>query len=97
MTPVYKSLFRPPLLMGGDRELIIISGAIFLALPISSQSLVITGCCIVLWLITIFTARRMAKKDPMLRHIYLKSLAYQAVYPAKASPWQSPKTGFTGN
>jgi len=83
---VHQSLIRPHLLMGGDRELVLFSALIAVALvfTVATWWSVLAG--VVFWLIAVAVLSRMGKSDAMLRHVYLRHLRYRAFYQAKSSP-----------
>jgi hypothetical protein len=39
--------------------------------------------------------RKMAKADPLMRHVYLRQLRYARYYPARGRPWRENKTSKT--
>jgi type IV secretion system protein VirB3 len=43
---------------------------------------------IALWTVALFVFRRMAKADPVMRYVYLRSLAYRRYYPAHSRPYR---------
>jgi type IV secretion system protein TrbD len=86
--PIHRALSRPNLLLGADRELVLISGLatlilIFVALTVTSA---LSGAG--LWMICITALRLMAKADPMMRRVYIRHISYHAYYRATPTPWQ---------
>ena len=86
--PIHRSLSRPNLLMGADRELVMMTGLaaavlIFVVLTIYSA---LAG--IVIWFLVIGALRLMAKSDPLMRQVYLRHIGYQAYYHPTTSPWR---------
>jgi len=86
---VHKCLNRPDLyqFFGGDREMMMVAAlaavaAIFVGMTIPS---VISG--IVLWSAAVVVLRKLAKADPLMRHIYLRYRQYQKFYPAQSTPF----------
>jgi len=89
--PIYKSTYKPNLFLGGDRELVMLSGLlsailIFVALDVLSF---IVGVCS--WFISLAGFRLMAKHDPLLRQVYLRHRKYKQFYPARSTPFRSLK------
>jgi len=82
--PFHESANRPQLLMGGDRELILVSAilAAMLVFAVMKWWSIIAG--LILWLITVGVLVRMAKVDPLLRHVYIRHIRYRGFYPAKS-------------
>lgn len=83
-TVIHQSANRPHLLLGGDRELVLFAGltAACLAFTLATWWGVIIA--MVIWLGSIAVLVRMGKADPLLRHVYLRHIRYQAFYPAKS-------------
>src|SRR5260370_28388248 len=81
---IHQSANRPHLLLGGDRELVLLA-AVFAAMLIFALITwwgVLAGFC--LWLLAVAILSRMGKADPMLRHVYLRHVRYRSFYPAKS-------------
>lgn len=85
---IHRALSRPNLLMGADRELVLITGlaAIILIFVVLTLYSAITG--IVLWIAVVGLLRQMAKADPMMRRVYLRHLRYRSHYRATSTPWR---------
>jgi type IV secretion system protein TrbD len=45
-----------------------------------------------LWLIAVGVLARMAKVDPLLRHVYIRHIGYRDFYPAKSRMSAPPTT-----
>ncbi|MDB7837034.1 conjugal transfer protein TrbD [Klebsiella pneumoniae] len=61
-----------------------------------SQDWIAAGVGIVIWAGALFLLRKMAKSDPMLRQVYLRSLKYsQPYYAPRATPFRK-NTGTQG-
>ncbi|BAU77403.1 IncP-type conjugative transfer protein TrbD [Metapseudomonas furukawaii] len=41
----------------------------------------------IFWVASLYGLRLMAKKDPQMRFVYLRSLKYEAYYPAQSTPF----------
>jgi type IV secretory pathway TrbD component len=85
---IHRALSRPNLLMGADRELVLITGLaavilIFVVLTIYSA---IFGVAV--WIVTVGALRMMAKSDPMMRQVYLRHISYRPMYRPTTSPWR---------
>ena len=92
---IHRAGIRPHLFLGGDRELVLFTGLIAFSLTVPSfqWASIVTG--IVLWLVVLFVLRKMAKADPLMRHVYLRQLRYGRYYPARSRPWRENKTSKT--
>jgi len=83
----HRSANRPHLILGGDRELVLFSILLCALVAFSLMNLYGVLLAGVLWGASMGALTRMAKSDPLLRHIYIRHVRYQSYYPAK-----SPKT-----
>lgn len=86
---IHRALSRPNLLMGADRELVLVTGlaAIILIFVVLTVYSVLIG--IAIWMVILGLLRRMGKADPMMRRIYLRHLRYRPHYRATSTPWRS--------
>lgn len=85
---IHRALSRPNLLMGADRELVLLAGLasvilIFVVLTVYSA---LVG--VAMWIIIVGVLRTMAKSDPMMRQVYVRHLRYRAHYRPTSSPWR---------
>jgi type IV secretion system protein VirB3 len=91
---IHQSCNRPNLLLGADRELVLLSAMMsaILTFVIATWWGAISG--VVLWIFAIAVLNRMGKADPLLRQTYLRHIRYQPYYPAKsplaAEPGRTP-------
>lgn len=85
--PIYRALNRPNLLMGGDRELVLVTilSTVFLIVLLASWYTVVIG--IVVWSFGMWGLRWMAKADPLMRNLYLRHIKYSQHYDAKSGPF----------
>lgn len=86
--PIHRALSRPNLLIGADRELVLITGLasiilIFVVLTIYSA---LFGA--ILWIVIVAALRMMAKTDPLMRRVYIRHMAYKPYYKATSTPWR---------
>jgi type IV secretion system protein TrbD len=82
--PFHQSANRPHLLLGGDRELVLVSGvlAAMLIFAVMTWWSIVAG--LVLWLAAVAVLARMGRVDPLLRHVYVRHVRYRPFYPAKS-------------
>ena len=85
-TPLPRALYRPNLLWGAERRLalllVIVTGGLgFTALNIPTILL-----CTAIWFVGIAALRMMAKVDADLSSVFLRSVRYNAYYPARSHP-----------
>jgi type IV secretory pathway TrbD component len=94
--PIRRAASRTNLFMGGEaRELVMFSILLAAVLIFTSQDWIAAGVGIGIWG-ALFLLRKMAKSDPMLRHVYLRSLKYsQPYYAPRATPFRK-NTGTQG-
>ena len=88
-SPVHRALSRPNLLMGADRELVLLTAlaAIILIFVVLTWYAALFG--IAIWMIAVAALRMMAKADPLMRRVYIRHISYKAFYRATSSPWRN--------
>jgi type IV secretion system protein VirB3 len=80
----HASVIRPHVANGADRQLAIAVSVAWIMVAYSLFSIVGAVVCFVAWKISILGLQRMAKADPLMRQVYLRSLKYRGYYPAKS-------------
>ncbi len=85
---IHRALSRPNLLMGADRELVLITGLaaailIFVVLTVYSA---LFGAAV--WIVIVGLLRMMAKSDPLMRRVYARHISYRSHYLPTAKPWR---------
>ena len=83
-TPMRASLNRPQLLMGGDRELVLLSGLVLALMAVSVMSFVSFLIAGISFVAIVAVLARMGKEDPLMRKVYARHLAYRDFYSAKS-------------
>jgi len=93
--PVHRSLVRPMLVMGGERELVMMLGMIAGIFIVSFFQVWAAISGILMWVIGIFFLQRMGEKDPRLSKVFIRSLKYsrKSVLPSAGTPFAQPSTG----
>lgn len=86
--PIHRAMNRPNVLMGGERELVLLAGLLAGTLAFAGASLVTFFIGIIFWLFCITLLRMMAKKDPYMSKVYLRHIKYQKFYPARSTPYR---------
>ena len=81
---IHQSANRPNLLLGGDRELVLVAVMITGGLAFSLASWWGIGLVVMLWIGSIAALQRMGKADPLLRQVYLRRIRYVSFYSAKS-------------
>lgn len=85
-TPFHRVLHRPALLLGGERELVMMTAFVAGALGVAALNAVAAVIAALLWFGCLAALRRMAKADPQLSRIYIRQLRYRRYYPARSRP-----------
>ena len=86
--PIRRAGNRHNLFLGGDRELVMVAGLLAFTLVVAAQDGIATIAGVVLWILAVYACRLMAKKDPKLRHVYLRHRSYGRYYPARSTPFR---------
>lgn len=83
-SPFHRVLYRPNLILGGERELVMFTALLTGGLAASAQNLVATLISLLVWFICIGFLRLMAKADPYMSRIYVRQLKYGEYHPARS-------------
>lgn len=85
---VHRALSRPNLLMGADRELVLLTAlaAVILIFVVLTWYAALFG--IAIWLVAVAALRMMAKADPLMRRVYIRHVSYKQYYRATSTPWR---------
>lgn len=88
-TVLHRALHRPNLLMGGERELMLMTLIVTGGLAMSALNVPTFVVCGTVWVVVAAILRLMAKADPMLSKVYTRSLRYRAYYLARSTAWRT--------
>jgi type IV secretion system protein VirB3 len=85
---VHRALSRPNLLIGADRELVLLSAlaAVILIFVVLTWYAALFGTAI--WLVAVAALRMMAKSDPQMRRVYIRHISYGTYYRSTSTPWR---------
>jgi type IV secretion system protein VirB3 len=85
---IHRALSRPNLLLGADRELVLLTGlaAIILIFVVLTWYAALFGVAI--WVFAVGALRMMAKIDPLMRKVYIRHVSYKPHYRATSTPWR---------
>ncbi|MGD9923200.1 MAG: conjugal transfer protein TrbD [Pseudorhodoplanes sp.] len=85
---IHRALSRPNLLLGADRELVLLTGlaAVILIFVVLTWFSALLGLAV--WVGIVGILRMMAKADPMMRHVYLRHIRYRPHYRPTSTPWR---------
>ena len=86
--PIRRAGNRDNLFLGGDREIVMVGGLAAFTLVVATQDLLASIVGVLLWVSVLYLARLMAKRDPKMRHVYLRHRTYRAYYPARSTPFR---------
>ena len=81
--PIYQALIRPILIMGGERENVILLACISLGLCTEGRDLMSLALSILIWMMGIMASKLVARHDPWATKIFIRSLIYQDFYQAR--------------
>ena len=81
---IHQSANRPNQLMGGDRELVLVSLLTSVALAFSLASWWGLGVSVAWYIGAMAVLKRMGKADPLLRQVYMRHIRYRPFYTAKS-------------
>lgn len=86
--PVLRVLWRRHLLLGGERELVLMLLVIAVALVMNGQNIPSIIVAAMLWVVILPALRYMAKIDPQMSMVYLRHIRYRRFYPARSRPYR---------
>jgi type IV secretion system protein TrbD len=81
---IHRALIRPVLLMGAERELVLITGITAAVFVLSLQRPLFALVGVILWLVGLAVLQRAAKADPEISRVYLRHLRYRPYYAAQS-------------
>ena len=93
LTPMRTSLSRSQLLLGGDRELVLLTGLLAALLAVSVMSVLSFVIAGVGFVAVVAVLARIGREDPMMRKVYSRHLTYKDFYPAKSGVAVQGKAG----
>jgi type IV secretion system protein TrbD len=85
---IHRALSRPNLLMGADRELVLITGLAAVILIFVVLTIYSAFAGIAIWIVIVGALRMMAKADPLMRQVYIRHISYRLHYRPTTSPWR---------
>ena len=87
VTPIHESLNRPILMMGGERNLVLMLAILAGMFVFSLAKLWAAAVGIVLWVIGQWALSRAAAYDPQLSKTGARLMKYRRFYPSRATPY----------
>lgn len=88
ITPIRRSLHRPQMILGGERELMLFSMLVTGLLTILTMNVFAITVGVIFWTICAFGLRKMGKADPQMSKVYMRQFSLQSYYPAFSKPWR---------
>ncbi len=86
---IHRSLNRKVLVMGGDRELVMVSALISLILGVGGMTVLSGVAALCFWVSSLFIFQKLAKKDPLMRQVWLRHRKQKDFNPARSTPWSN--------
>ena len=84
LTPMHASVNRAQLLMGGDRELVLLAGLLCGVMAVSVMTMMSCFIAGVSFGAIVMVLARLGKADPLMRKVYSRHICYTDFYPAKS-------------
>ena len=90
VAPIRRSLHRHALVMGGEREMVMLTALVAMLVGIGGMTLLSGAVAGALWLTSLFVLRRMTKADPCMSKVWMRHIKQQGFYAARSTPWRMP-------
>lgn len=84
LTPMHPSVNRPQLLMGGDREMVLLAGLLCGVMAVSVMTIASFVIAAFSFGAIVVVLARIGKADPLMRKVYGRHVRYRDFYPAKS-------------
>lgn len=91
-TPLHRALYRPQMIMGGERKPMLFCLFVAAMLAITSMNLVGLVAGLLIYVVSVWGLRKLAKVDPFMILVYFRQLKYKAFYAAFSRPWRISKS-----
>ncbi len=78
-----QSLTRPILLLGGERENVILLACVSLSICTVGRDFLSLALAFIIWSVGLIISKLAAKTDPWSTKIFIRSLVYRDFYPAR--------------
>lgn len=85
---MHRALHRPSLVMGGERELVLVTGLVCGGVAVSALNLASVVIGVTVWFVCLALLRMMAKADPDMSRVYRAQLKYRAYYAPRSRPYR---------
>jgi type IV secretion system protein TrbD len=84
--PFPRAFHRANLILGGERELVLVTAILAGALVVASPTWLNLAIALGGWLLGLMILRKLAQNDANLSRLYLRSLKYKPAYHAYSRP-----------
>ncbi|GAN80369.1 conjugal transfer protein TrbD [Acidocella aminolytica] len=84
--PIHRALWRPHLIAGGERDLMLGLIVFSVGLPVTTQTIFSVVVGVSLGVFGTAMLRWLAKIDPQFLKVYRRARAYRAYYPPRSRP-----------
>ncbi len=95
--PFPRVLSRHNLVLGGEREPVLVSAITCGMLAIPTMNLIGIVSGVLFWLASLQVWRWMAKADPQMLRVWIRALKYRGYYPAYSRPYRDKETWSVGH
>lgn len=92
--PIHRVLWRFKLLLGGERELVLMVSVVSVALPFIGMNMVAFAVGASLWLLAMPALRLLAKIDPQFSQVYRRHIKYRRHYPGRSRPYRDKLSAY---
>lgn len=86
--PIHQSLHRHNLVLGGEREPVMLSALVALLVGVGGMTVISGAVAAVFWFCAVFFLRHMARLDPQMTQVWRRHVRYQEYFPARAGIWR---------
>ena len=89
-TSLPAALYKPALIMGCDRKLLVCSmcASVWMA---GSADIIGVSSGLICAFLSVYVFRKMAKSDPLMREVYFRHIKYAGYYPPFSRPFRDGK------
>jgi|SRR5579864_7000925 len=82
--PIHQSFVQPLLVLGAERDLVILAAVMAATLVFSLANAYFAILGTMFWLTAVAALQRLAKIDPQMSRVYIRHVRYRHYYPACA-------------
>lgn len=87
-TPLHRALYRPSLVLGAERELVLMTLTVLGGIAFIGVNPVAFAYSALVCPLALYGLRLVAKADPQMSKVYLRHNKYAGYYPARSSAWR---------